>query len=99
MPNCLAFAIGKTVMNCEGFAWFDIRAKRLHYEADFQTQVPNFRGSNLGFLKTKAGIGYQRPDVQDHQYVTAFSTRTCKELVQKTRRSADCVASAARYRG
>ena len=77
----------------------DSRAKRLYYDADFQTHVPTFRGSNLGFLKTKAGLRHQKPDVQDHPYVTAASTRTCKELVQKTRRSADCVASAARYRG
>ena len=69
----------------------DSRAKRLHYEADFQTHVPTFRGSNLGFLKTKAGLRHQKPDVQDHPYVTAASTRTCKELVQKTRRSARIV--------
>ena len=65
----------------------DSRAKRLHYEADFQTHVPTFLGSNLGFLKAKAGLRRQKPDVQDHPYDTAASTRICKELVQKTRRS------------
>ena len=69
----------------------DSRAKCLHYEADFQAHVPTFRGSNLGFLKIKAGLRHQKPDVQDHPYVTAASTRICKELVQKTRRSARIV--------
>ena len=68
----------------------DSRANRLHYEADFQTHVSTIRGSDPEFLKTKAGLRHQKPNVQDHPYVTAAWTRTCKELMQQTRRGLSC---------
>ena len=99
MPNCLARS--RRICNWQilhelrrirvAISRTDSRANRQHYEADFQTHVSTNRGCDPGFLKTKAGLRHQKPDVQDHPYVTAASTRTCKELVQQIGRSARIV--------